>query len=85
MSFCLWTMHTIFCAVTQGQIRCKKKRHVKNVMSVDTEEVLIDWIREAPCLYQKGLRDYRDKEKRSRLLAKKAAEMDMTGEYFFSF
>ena len=61
----------------------KKKRRAKNVMSTDTEDVLIEWIRETPFLYQKGLRDYRDTQKRSRLWAEKAAEMDMTGEYFF--
>ena len=57
--------------------------HVKNVMSTETEDALIEWIRETPCLYQKGFRDYRGTPKRSRLFSKKAAEMDMTGECFF--
>ena len=61
----------------------KTKRCAKNVMSADTEGVLIEWIREAPCFYQKGLRDYRDTQKISRPWAEKTAEMDMTGELFF--
>ena len=30
----------------------KKQRRAKNVMSADTEDVLIEWILETPCLYQ---------------------------------
>ena len=41
----------------------KKKKCGKTVMSADTEDALIEWIRETPCMYQKGLRDYRDTQK----------------------
>ena len=51
----------------------KKKRCARNVISVETEDALIEWIKETPCLYSDEIR----------LWAKKAAEMDMTGEYFF--
>ena len=60
----------------------KKKRHAKNVRAADTEDALIQRIRDTPCLYQKGLRDCRDTQKRTTLSIKKAAEMDMTGEFF---
>ena len=39
----------------------KKKRHVKQGMFADIEDVLTDWIRETPCLYQKGLREHTEK------------------------
>ena len=52
-----------------------KKRGVPtetdNIMSTETEDVLINSIRESPFLYPKGLSDYKDTQKRSRLLAKK--------------
>ena len=66
----------------------KKTRHAKLLMSADQEESLIDWVRESPCLCQKGLREYTDTKKRSRLWAENAAEVEMTGEssfYFFNF
>ena len=53
-------------------------------MSADGEDALTEWIRETTCLYQKGLRDYRNTQKRTRLWAKKAAEMDMTGDFLIS-
>ena len=43
------------------------KRSVQTVMSTDTEDALVEWIRETPCLYQKALRNYRDTQKRSRI------------------
>ena len=84
------TVDNLATAEQQSLRRCypnkllkRKKRHAKNLMSADTEDALIEWIRETPCLYQKG---YRDTQKRSRLGTKKAAEMNMTGEYiFFNF
>ena len=68
-----------------SQETVENKRCAKNVMSADTEDVFLEWIREIYCLYQKGLRDDRDTLKRSRLWDKKAAEMDMTGDFFFNF
>ena len=52
-------------------------------MTSGQENDLIGWIRATPCLYQKGLRDYRDTKWRSHLLVQKAAEMEMTGEFSF--
>ena len=52
-------------------------------MSAEQEDALTDWIKETPCLYQKGLREYRDINKRSRLWAKKLAEMKMTCNFSF--
>ena len=36
----------------------KRKSLTKNIMSADTEYVLIEGIRETSCLFQKGSRDY---------------------------
>ena len=54
----------------------RKKGHAKQVMSAEREDALIDWIRETPCLYQKGLREYRDTHKRSRLRAAEVESID---------
>ena len=43
----------------------KKKSRAKLLMTSEQEDGSINWIRETPCLYQKGLRDYRDTKKRS--------------------
>ena len=44
--------------------REKRKRCEKQGISADTEDTLINWIRESPCLYQTGLREYRYTEKK---------------------
>ena len=43
------------------------KRCAKKIVSAELGDDLINWIRETPHLYQKGLRDYMGIQKRSRL------------------
>ena len=64
------------------KVLTKRKRHAKQVMSADREDALIDWIRETPCLYRKGMREYRYTQKISRLWADKTTEMKITGDFF---
>ena len=60
-----------------------KKRRPKMFMDQKLEDKLISWIRETPCLYSKGLREYRDTQKRAKLWETKAQEVDMTGEFYY--
>ena len=42
---------------------------------------LIEWVKQTPCLYNKGLKDYRDAQKRNRLWHDKAEELGMSGKF----
>ena len=58
------------------------KRKGMQMVSAERADALINWIREIPCLYQKGLREDRGTQKGSWLWANKGAEVEMTSEFF---
>ena len=57
------------------------------MLSDDVEDDLIEWVKQTPCLYNKGLKDYRDAQKRNRLWHEKAEELGMSGKFklFFGY
>ena len=60
----------------------KKKRRAKQVMSAEREDDSINWITETPYLYQKGHREYRDTQKRSRPCSEKADEIFLKFKHY---
>ena len=57
-----------------------KKRRARPVnLSEAQEDSLVEWIRENPLLYSKGLKEYKDTGKKTKLWIDKAREMDIEG------
>ena len=52
-----------------------QKVTVCRILSDEEEVALADWLKENPCLYNKGLKEYRDVGVRNRLWAEKAEEL----------
>ena len=62
--------------VAEGSLANKKKKDPLYITD-DQADDIIQWLKEHPCIYNKGLRDYRDTAKKSKLWQDKAKDLGL--------
>lgn len=55
----------------------KKKRRPALLLTQQQEDEIVDWIKDRPLLYSKGLKEYKDVAKKERLWEEKARELNL--------
>ena len=55
----------------------KRKRRQNLVLEEDMEEDIIEWLLQNPILYAKGMKEYKDTQKKQRMWEKKAKELNL--------
>jgi hypothetical protein len=68
----------------QAQEECteplQKKRRQNLNFTDEQEEELVDWLKGHPIFYNRGSKEYKDAQKKQRLLEEKAHEIDAPGK-----
>ena len=59
----------------------QKKKRVYNNVTDEQEELLVNWLKDNPILYNKGLKEYKNKEKKTAMWTDKAQQLDIIGIY----
>ena len=50
---------------TEGSQRSQKKKRVYNNFTDEQEDLLVNWLKDNPILYNKGLKEYKNEEKKT--------------------
>lgn len=66
---------------TESTGNSNKRKRTYHIIPEDKEVSVVDWYREQEFLYNKKMRAYRDRDRKSRAWAEKASTLDVDGEY----
>ena len=68
-----------------GEDQFVRKKLIAEQLTVTQEEELAEWFSVHPIFYDQSARDFKDRQKKDRLLNEKAEEYGLTGKYFALF
>lgn len=68
-------------ATANGGSQQQRRHKIFSDLTNEEEEMMVKWIRETDCLYNKKRIDYRDFPAKDKLWADKAKEMGKKGDY----
>ena len=64
-----------------GEELIARRKRVYNNFTEEQEEAIVQWLKENPILYSKGMCEYKNKEKKAAMWVEMAFKLDITGMY----